>query len=132
MSDGPLEAEEDVLLQGWLKEVNRAEGTAQLHDYTGSYVRLGFDPTLEDEMLEMATQYVEVAGTGRLSRNGSYKSVTIKRLSKTHSWWEPFDMEAFQRVADARVFCPDRAISFDLTDGEWECFDRAIRKAREV
>lgn len=127
----PVEAE-DALLQGWLKEVNWAKGTAQLHSYTGGYVRLRFDQSLEEEMLKLATQHVEVAETGRFSREGDPKTVTVNKLSQERSWSEPFDMDAFLNTADARVFNTDRKVSVDLADEEWEYFNRAIREGREV
>lgn len=131
-SDVPVEVEEEALLQGWLKEVNWANGTAQLHSYTGSYVRLRFDHSLGEEMLRLATQYVEVAGVGLFSHEGDCKRVTVNMLSKNRSWSEPFDMDAFLNPADARVFNADRNIAVDLTDEEWEYFNRAIREGREV
>ena len=82
----PVEVEEEALLQGWLKEVNWAKGTAQLHSYAGGYVRLDFDSSLEDEMLRLATQYVEVEGTGRFSDEGNWGKVTVNALSIDRSW----------------------------------------------
>ena len=127
-----MKVEEEALLQGWLKEVNWAKGTAQLHSYAGGYVRLEFDSSLEDEMLRLATQYVEVEGTGLFSDEGDCKKVTVNALSSERSWGEPFDMDAFLSAADARVFYPDETVAVDLTDEEWERFNQAIREGREV
>lgn len=129
--NGAVEAEE-ARLQGWLKEVNWAKGTAQLHSYAGGYVRLKFDPSLEEEMLRLATQHVEVAGTGSFSREGNWKTVTVNKLSQGPSWSEPFDMDAFLKADDARVFNPDGQLTVNLTDEEWEDFNQAIREGREV
>ena len=127
-----VKVEEEALLQGWLKEVNWAKGTAQLHSYAGGYVRLEFDSSLEEEMLRLATQYVEVEGTGLFSDEGDCKRLTVRDLSNDRSWGEPFDMDAFLTAADARVFHPDETLTIDLTDEEWERFNQAIRDGREV
>ena len=127
-----MKVEEEALLQGWLKEVNWAKGTAQLHSYAGGYVRLEFDSSLEEEMLRLATQYVEVEGTGRFSDEGNCRKVTVNALSNDRSWGEPFDMDAFLNAADAKVFYPDERLTVDLTDEEWERFNQAIREGREV
>lgn len=128
----PVKVEEEALLQGWLKEVNWAKGTAQLHSYAGGYVRLEFDSSLEDEMLRLATQYVEVEGTGLFSDEGDCRKVTVRDLSNDRSWGEPFDMDAFLNAADARAFHPDERLTVDLTDEEWERFNQAIREGRKV
>ena len=126
-----VEAEE-ALLQGWLREVNWDKGTAQLHDYGGGYVRLRFDPSLDDEMLRLATQYVEVRGRGSFSQQGEWKTVDVQQLSETRSWSESFDLDAFLNDPDAKVFDPDATVTVDLTEEEWESFNRAIREGREV
>ncbi len=128
----PVEVEEEALLQGWLKEVNWARGTAQLHSYAGGYVRLEFDASLEEEMLRLATQYVEVEGTGLFSDEGDCKKLAVRDLSNDRPWGEPFDMDAFLNAADAKVFYPDERLTVDLSDEEWERFNQAIREGREV
>ena len=85
---------EEVLLHGWLREVNWERRTAQLHDFTGEYVRLRFDDTLDDEMLRLATQYVRVRGVGRFGKAGEWTSVHVEHLSETHSASESFDPDA--------------------------------------
>lgn len=128
----PVKVEEEALVQGWLKEVNWATGTAQLHSYAGGYVRLEFDSSLEEEMLRLATQFVEVEGTGLFSEEGDCKKVMVSDLSGDRSWAEPFDMDAFLDAADAKIFYPDETLTVDLTDEEWERFNQAIREGREV
>ena len=127
----PAEAEE-ALLQGWLREVNWDNDTAQLHDYADKYVRLRFDPSLGDEMLRLATQYVEVRGRGSFSQQGEWKTVDVQQLSETRSSSEPFDLDAFLNDPDAKVFDPSATVTVDLTEDEWESFNRAIREGREV
>ena len=46
------------MLHGWLREVDWESGTARLHNNLGAYVALKFDSALDDEMLQLATQYV--------------------------------------------------------------------------
>lgn len=93
---------------------------------------LTFDRTLDAEMLRLATQYVEVKGTGRFDKDDEWTSVHVAQLSETRSWSEPFDLEVFLNEPDPKVFDPDKAVTIDVTDEEWEAFDRAIREGREA
>ena len=56
--------ETEALLHGWLREVNWHRRTAQLHDAQGGFVGLRFDAGLHEDMLRLATQYVEIRGRG--------------------------------------------------------------------
>ena len=123
---------EEALLLGWLKEVNWDKGTAQLHDFHGDYVPLRFAPSLGDEMLRLATKYIEVRGSGSFSQQGKWKAVDVQQLSQTRSSSEPFDLDAFRTDPEAKVFDPDATVTVDLTDEEWESFNRAIQEGREV
>lgn len=123
---------EEALLQGWLDEVNWNKGTAQLRDYEGQHVRLRFDSLLGDDMLRLATQYVEVRGHGTFSQRGVWNTVYVSELRETQSWREPFDLDAFLNAPDAKVFDPEATVTVDLTEEEWESFNRAIREGREV
>ena len=123
---------EEALLYGWLREVNWDKRTAQLHDYSDEYVSLRFDDALDDEMLRLATQYVEVRGKGRFNSRDEWTAVHVEHLSETRSWSEPFDLEVFLNEPDPKIFDPDKVVTIDLTDEEWEAFDRAIREGREA
>ncbi len=127
----PEQITEDALLHGWLKEVNWASGTAQLHDYSGGYVRLQFEPSLNDEMLRLATQYVDVRGRGRFDRDDAWGSVYVERVSETRSWREPFDLGAFRNNPHPKIFDPEKVITasepFDV-----DHFIRAIHEGRDV
>lgn len=123
---------QDALLHGWLREVNWDRRTAQLHDYAGGYVSLRFDHALDGEMLRLATQYVEVKGTGRFDRDDEWTSVHVEQINETRSWSAPFDLEAFVNEPNPKIFDPDKVVSIDLTDEEWEAFDRSIREGREA
>ena len=124
--------EEAALLQGWLREVNWDKGTAQLHDYASDYVHLRFGPSLAEDMLRLATQYVEVPGRGSFSQQGEWKTIDVQQLSAPRSSSEPFDLDAFLNDPDAKVFDPAATVTVDLTEEEWESFNRAIREGREV
>ena len=123
---------EAALLYGWLREVNWDKRTAQLHDSAGGYIGLRFDGALDDDTLRLATQYVEVRGTGRFNDRGEWTSVHAEQLTETSSWSEPFDLDAFLDDPDPRIFDPDTVVTIDLTDDEWAAFDGAIREGREA
>ncbi len=122
---------EPTLLHGWLKEINWASGTAQLHDYSGGYVRLQFEPSFNDEMLRLATQYVEVNGKGKPNKDDDWTSVYVERISETRSWREPFDLEAFRNNPSPKTFDPEKVITasepFDV-----DHFIRTIHEGRDV
>ena len=120
-----------AILYGWLKEVNWAQRTAQLHGYTSECVRLRFGAALNDEMLRLATRHVEVRGHGRFNKDDSWTTVQVQQISETRSGGEPFDLEAFQNNPNPKVFDPDKVVTIDLTDEEWESYNRAIREGRQ-
>ena len=121
-----------VVLEGWLKEVNWDRRTAQLHQFGGEYVRLRFDAALDDEMLRLATRYIEVRGRGRFNRNDEWATVDVEQVSETRSWQRPFDLEAFHNHPSPKIFDPEKIVAIDLTDQEWESFDQAIREGRDA
>ena len=121
-----------ALLEGWLKEVNWDRRTAQLHQFGGEYVRLRFDAELDDEMLRLATRYIEVRGRGRFNRNDEWTTVDVERVCEVRSWQQPFDMKAFRNHPSPKLFDPEKIVAIDLTDDEWESFDRAIREGRDA
>jgi hypothetical protein len=123
---------EEALLAGWLREVNWHRGTAQLHDSTGSYVSLRFDPPQADEMRRLATQYVEVQGSGRFNDQDEWITVRVEQLRETQAWSEPFDLDAFLNNPEPKIFNPDELVRIDLTDEEWEAFNQVIREGREA
>lgn len=122
--------DEEALLQGWLREVNWDRRTAQIHDYTGRYVRLRFDGALDGEMLRLATQYVEVRGVGRFDKDDEWTSVEVEQLSEARSASEPFDLDAFLNDPNRKFFDPDEVVTtsepFDVDE-----FLRGIYEARD-
>jgi hypothetical protein len=123
---------EQALLRGWLREVNWQRGTAQLYDYTGGYVQLRFDSPLGDEMLRLATRYVEVTGSGSFNVNDKWTTVQVERIVATSSWQDPFDLEAFHNYPEPNPFDPDVTVSINLTDEEWEAFNSSISEGRDA
>ena len=121
-----------AVLEGWLKEVNWDRRTAQLHQFGGEYVRLRFDAELDDEMLRLATQYIEIRGRGRFNRNDEWTVVDVEQVREVRSWQQQFDMEAFRNHPSPKLFDPEKIVAIDLTDEEWESFDRAIREGRDA
>lgn len=104
---------EPALLTGWLKEVNWNNGTAQLHDFGGDYVRLRFDQSLGGEMLRLATRHVRVRGQGRFSKGDEWTAVRVEQLSETRSWSDPFELDTLLEDPNARVFDPDNIVTAD-------------------
>ena len=81
-------------MQGWLREVNWHRGTAQLHDYAGSFVRLRFSEEHAQDMQRLARRHVEVKGNGQFNQQGDWTSVVVEQITATRSWGEPFDMDS--------------------------------------
>ena len=121
-----------AVLEGCLKEVNWDRRTAQLHQFGGAYARLRFDAELDDEMLRLATRHIEVRGRGRFNRNDEWMTVDVEQVRETRSWQQPFDLEAFHNHPNPKIFDPEKIVAIDLTDEEWETFDRAIREGRDA
>ena len=121
----------EVLLHGWLYEVNWDRGTAQLHDYSGEYVPLRFAEEFHEDMLRLATRHVEVRGRGRFNDNDKWTMVEVQGLSAARSWDDPFDVETFLNDPNPRTFDPERVVTtsepFDVDD-----FIRGIREGRDV
>ena len=122
---------ETALLHGWLKEVNWDKGTAQLHDVLGGYTRLVFDSALSLDMQRLATQFVEVRGSGRLDADDDWTSVHVEGISGTPSGREPFDLDAVVNDPNPKLFDPDRMVTarepFDVDE-----FVRVIHEGRDV
>ena len=116
-------------LAGKLLEVNWDRCTAQLHRYSDKYIRLIFRPELGDEMQRLATKYVEVYGRGVVDESDQWKQIEVQRIGPTHSWAEPFDLEAVLYDSNLKVFHRDNVVTasepFDV-----EGFNRIIREGR--
>ncbi len=107
----PVRQSEEALLQGWLREVNWYRGTAQLHDYTGSYVGLRFSREHAQDMQRLARQHVEVRGRGQFNQKGDWTSVTVEKITAARSWGEPFDMDEFLNDPNPKIFDSDNLIT---------------------
>ena len=101
------EGDEIAILDGWLREVNWAEGTAQLHDYYGErIVRLRFEPALADAITRRANDFALIRGRGAFDADGNWKVVQVQEVRGPRSYREPFDREAFLNDPNAEVFDP--------------------------
>ena len=105
-----LEAEESRFY-GWLKEVNWHNRTAQLHRFVGPYIRLEFDTKLDQEMLKLATQFIEVRGKERLSASNQWTSVQVKEVRATRSWRELVAPESFLNSPNPKMSAPDNIVT---------------------
>ena len=118
-------------LFGWLNEVNWHRLTAQLHRYGGPFVSLRFAPDLHDDMLRLATKFVEVHGTGRINKDDQWSSVSVEQITPAASSGEPFDLEKFRNNPNPKIFDPEKVVRasepFDVDE-----FLKIIREGRDV
>ena len=123
---------ERAILHGWLKEVNWAKRTAQLHRYgdTG-YVSLRFAESLDREMIRMATRYVEISGVGEFDDAENWTTVRVDAITAADTGGEPFDLDAFLNDPNPKIFRSEDVVRasepFDV-----DAFNRAIRRGRDV
>ena len=121
----------DAFLHGWLYEVNWEKGTAQLHDFSGKYVQLRFSEDLHEDMLRLATRYVEVKGRGRFNDSDQWTTVEVHQLNAARSGTEPFDVGAFLNDPNPKVFDPAQVVTtsepFDVDE-----FILGVREGRDV
>ena len=122
--------EEIALLYGWLSAVNWDRHTAQLRVYGNRNVSLRFSPALHDQMLDCATQFVEVRGRGRFNNRDQWQYVQVERLRKSNQEGQPFDLEAFLSNPNPKIFDPDTVTRasepFDVDE-----FIQFIKSSRE-
>ena len=127
----PVDGGATALLRGWLTEVNGDRLTAQLHDSSGSYVRLRFDAERYDDMRRLATEFVEVRGEGRFNPHDEWTSIHVERVDATRSRREPFDLETVLNDPNPKLFDPEQAITasepFDVDE-----FVRVIHEGRDA
>ena len=124
-------AEEEALLFGWLREINWAQGTAQLHDWGGDHVNLSFEPLLAEDMRQFATEFVRIGGLGRIDESNSWGRVRIREIAPAGSFnTKPFDLEAFLNDPSPKIFDSDKLVKIDLSDEEYESFVIAIEEGR--
>ncbi len=122
---------EEVLLYGWLNEVNWDKRTAQLHQYRNGYVKLRFDDTLDDKMLSLATQYVKIRGYSHLKQDGKWANIQLVQVDKPLPGSKPFDPEAFRNDPHHKIFDPENLVTasqpFDVDE-----FISIIHRGRDV
>ena len=87
-------------------EANWACGTAELHYIPQRVVLLRFDPSLNDDMRRLATQYVEIRGRGRFNDNDEWDVIYVEQITDMRSWSEPFDLDAFRNDPNRKFSIP--------------------------
>ena len=119
-------------ISGRLRDVNVEQRTAQLHEYgRPDHIPLRFGPALDAEMRRLETQYVEVRGTGGIDDDRDrWIEVWVEELRETRSWREPFELQAFLDDPNPKLFDPDKVVTIDLPDEDFESFLDAIRIGR--
>ena len=126
----PLESEH-MLLWGWLKEVNWAKNTAQLHEFHGTgYVRLRFDKDLKDQMIRLATQHVEVRGHGQFKKEDKLNYLQVEEIEDTRSI--TFTVEEHKKNPNPKIYYPDKTNTVDMDFEEYQEFRKEIRKNRNL
>ena len=72
-------------------------------------------------------------------QDGCEVVVTINDVAETEpaetslpALLKPFDLDTFLNDPEPKIFNPDKLVRIDLTDEEWEAFNRAIREGREA
>ena len=56
----------------------------------------------------------------------------MEQVTSTRSWSEPFDLEAFRNDPNPKIFDPDKMVTIDLTQEEWEAFNRTLCEGRNT
>lgn len=131
-ADNPESEPETTSLYGWLKEVNWAKRTAQLHRYADTgYIRLRFNESLDAEMVRLATRRVKVEGVGKFNDAGDWSSVRVDGIELAGLGGKPFDMEAFLNNPNPKIFRSENVIRasepYDVDE-----FMRSIREGRDA
>lgn len=122
---------EEALVYGWLKMVNWDKRTAQLHRFEDPYVPLRFNADLDDEMLRLATQFVEIKGAGLFKKNDQWQWIRVEEIAATRSSSDPFDMEAFLNNPNPKIFDPEKVVTASEPIDVDE-FIRIIREGRDA
>lgn len=115
-----------ALLHGRLKNVSLRYRTAELHRIFGDPVPLRFDAKMEHVMIRLRDKYIEVKGHGVINEDDRWESVQVERAR-----YERNSVDELINNPKPKIFDPDDFITLDLTDEEWEEFDRAIRESRD-
>lgn len=109
-----------------MKNVSLRHRTAELHRVFGDPVPLDFDAKMEHVMIRLRDKYIEVRGHGVINEEEDrWESVQVERAI-----YERNSVDDLLNNPKPKIFDPDDFITLDLTDEEWEEFDRAIRESR--
>ena len=121
---------ERALLHGQLKNVSLRYGTAELHRYNEKPVPLRFDTKMDHKMIRLRNKYIEIEGRGVINKNDRWENIHVTDANDEPYGKKSFDLEAFRNNRNPKVFDPDNMITIEMTDEEWESFDRAIHESR--
>lgn len=122
---------ERALLHGRLKNVSLRYGTAELHRYNQKPVPLRFDTKLDHKMIRLRNKYIEIEGRGVINADDEWENVHVERTTDRPDGSNSFNLDEFLNNPKTKIFDPDNMVTLDLTDEEWEEFDRAIRESRK-
>lgn len=122
---------ERALMHGRLKNVSLRYRTAELHRYNEKPVPLRFDAKLDHKMIRLRNRYIKVEVRGVINADDEWESVHVKDANDKPYGKKSFDLEAFRNNPNPKIFDPDNMVTIDLTEEEWEEFDRAIRESRK-
>ena len=122
---------EPVLLYGRLQAVDEIRQTAQLNNYGGETVNLEFPAGLDAATLNLANQYVKVAGYARFENPYTWPTIYVEQVTAVSRQGQPFDLPEFLNRPNPKLFDPDQVVTvsepFDVDD-----FNRIIREGRNV
>ena len=98
---------------GRLQEVDWARLKAQLHSPLG-IINLDFTSELADAMREAARKYVEIAGVGRITADGSVRTIKVDTVLELDNGLRSSGMPSEEELIRAAEFDP-----FDFEHPDW-------------
>ena len=75
-------------------------------------------------------KYVEVGGRGIINEGDCWEKVHVERVTDRPDGRNSFSLEEFLSNPNPKIFDPDNMITIEMSDEEWEIFDKAIRESR--
>ena len=122
---------EEIIVQGYLMEIDWARNTARLDRHGDESVPLEFDDKLNGDMQRFAKQFIKVKGSGTLSITADkWVNVKVEKIIGDRSPYEPFDLSELDR--NPKVFHSGdmRDVGLFESDEELNDFIRIIRESR--
>ena len=122
---------EEIIVQGYLMEIDWARNTARLDRNGDESVPLEFDDRLNGDMRRFAKQFIKVKGSGTLNATADkWVSVKVEKIIGNRSPYEPFELSELHR--NPKVFRSGdmRPVALFESDEELNDFNRVIRESR--